>query len=240
MNLKAIIFDVDGTLAETEEIHRAAFNQTFANNKLDWCWSSDLYRELLKVTGGKERMRFYQQQYHPDLVISDDTLAQLHQEKTQRYSELLPSQVSLRPGIAKLISDALDAGVKLAIATTTTEANVSALAKAIGDDLPLDRFEAVVGGQQVPDKKPNPAVYQQVLQQLNIAADQAVAIEDSNAGLRAAHGASLPCVITPSEYTKDHDFSDAEMVIQALQSIDLLALLQSIYSDVANTDMKKM
>jgi HAD superfamily hydrolase (TIGR01509 family) len=229
MTLKAIIFDVDGTLAETEEVHRAAFNDTFEDNKLDWYWSRDMYRELLKVTGGKERMRSYQQQFHPEQNISDQQLAELHRSKTQRYSRMLSSSVSLRPGVAQLIQNALVSGIRLAIATTTTEANVTALANAVGDELPLDRFEVIVGGQQVPDKKPSPAVYLEVLKQMQLPAQSAVAIEDSNAGLRAAQAADLACVITPSEYTREHDFSRAEMVVESLASVDLLSVLASYF-----------
>ena len=213
--LKAVIFDVDGTLAETEEVHREAFNTVFEQAGLGWFWSPEQYRELLKVTGGKERIRHYAQT-ESMTDMSDEKIALLHRLKTMRYAELLPHSVTLRPGVESLIDECLSRSIRLAIATTTTETNVDALDRAVGGALRLERFEAVVGGITVPEKKPDPKVYQVALEKLGLNPGEAIAIEDAKAGVTAARGAGLRCVASPSFFTIEHDLSNATAVVESL------------------------
>ena len=215
--LQAVIFDVDGTLAETEEVHREAFNTVFEQAGLGWYWSPEHYRDLLKVTGGKERIRHYLET-EGIAGISDEDIASLHRLKTTRYAELLPQSVSLRLGVERLINECLSRSIRLAIATTTTEANVTALDAAVGGALKLDQFEVVVGGVAVPEKKPSPKVYQVALEKLGLGPDDAIAIEDAAAGVQAARGAGLRCLASPSFYTAEHDLSKATAVVESLDN----------------------
>jgi HAD superfamily hydrolase (TIGR01509 family) len=214
--LKAVIFDVDGTLAETEELHREAFNSVFEQAGLGWHWSPDQYRELLKVFGGKERIRHYVETESIS-GISDEDIASLHRLKTEFYAESLKYSVSLRPGVERLIDECLSRSIRLAIATTTTEANVEALDAAVCGSLRLGQFEAVVGGITVPEKKPNPKVYQVALEKLGLDSSEAIAIEDAEAGVAAARGAGLRCLASPCFYTMGHDLSQATAIVQSLE-----------------------
>lgn len=219
---KAIIFDVDGTLSETEETHRKAFNRAFEQASLSWHWDSALYDKLLDVTGGKERIRHYIESYDvrgaPTDSI-DEFIANLHGNKTSAYTSMVTNgEVSLRPGIHELIQDARVHGFRLAIATTTTPANVAALLAATPGS--SDMFEVICAGDSVPNKKPAPDVYLDALRQLGLPADHCVAIEDSRNGLLSACAAGIHTVVTPGMYTADHDFKEAALVIDDLAALD--------------------
>lgn len=219
---KAIIFDVDGTLSETEETHRKAFNRAFGQAGLSWRWDSALYNELLGVTGGKERIRHYIDSYGARGAPADNIdmfIAALHRNKTEAYTSMVTGgDVPLRPGIRELLLDAQARGFRLAIATTTTPANVDALlAATLGR---RDMFEVICAGDSVPNKKPAPDVYLDALRQLGLPADDCVAIEDSRNGLLSACAAGIRTVVTPGMYTADHDFDAAALVIDDLAAID--------------------
>lgn len=215
--LEALIFDVDGTLADTErDGHRPAFNAAFAEAGLDWFWDETYYGELLDVTGGKERIRFHAAHRDPDFLQGPDHAARikvLHAAKTKHYlARLAAGGIPLRPGVTRLITAARSAGMRLAIATTTTPENVSALLPA---EL-LALFEIVGAGDTVARKKPAPDIYLWVLAQLGLPARACLAVEDSANGLKASLGAGLPTLVTASEYTLDHDFSGAVAVLADL------------------------
>jgi HAD superfamily hydrolase (TIGR01509 family) len=208
---RALIFDVDGTLAETEEVHRQAFNTAFVNAGLDWRWDPAVYKELLQVTGGKERIRaFDSSRGGLPPRLSDSEIAELHQAKTRLYAELVTTGgCPLRPGILALLVAARKRGQPLALATTTSRDNIDALlATSLGKDW-AQWFVAVVAGDEVQKKKPAPDVYLKVLSQLNLAAAQCLAFEDSGIGLAAASGAGIPVLISRSAYFRDDDFSGA-------------------------------
>ncbi|MBA4257213.1 MAG: protein CbbY [Polaromonas sp.] len=225
--LQALIFDVDGTLADTEQAHLAAFNHAFAQEGMGWHWDEALYTELLNISGGKERMLHHWQQVQPDLKDIGgsgvrDTIARLHELKTAAYESAVQSgAVSLRPGVLRLMSEAAAAGIRLAIATTTSPVNIAALlTQAIGPDW-RTHFVAIGDASTAPHKKPHPQVYLQMLAALDLPASACLALEDSSNGLRAATAAGLPTVITPTSYTQHHDFSGALRVVTDLGAVSL-------------------
>ena len=228
--LKALIFDVDGTLADTEIAHMAAFNQAFAEEGLDWQWDVPLYTALLQISGGKERMLHYWKQQHPDMKDIDggglqDTIDRLHAIKTAAYEQAVQQgHVQLRPGVLALIQAAHAQGLRLAIATTTSPVNIAVLLRsAIGPDW-KDFFAVVEDASTAPKKKPNPQVYLQTLARLGLVAADALAFEDSANGLKAAVGAGLATIITPNSFTQHHDFAGATQVLPNLSQVDMAQL----------------
>jgi HAD superfamily hydrolase (TIGR01509 family) len=216
--LQCLIFDVDGTLANTErDGHRVAFNRGFQTAGLDWHWSVDFYGELLTVSGGKERLKYFLRQYLPEFKLDgdlNDFVAHLHQLKTKHYLELLNSgAIGLRPGTKRLIESARAAGITLAIATTTSLPNVIALLEKYLD---LDWFAVIAAGDIVPAKKPAPDVYHYVVKRLDLDADSVVVVEDSDNGLASAIAAGLTTVVTVNNYTEQQDFNQAALVLSDL------------------------
>jgi HAD superfamily hydrolase (TIGR01509 family) len=223
MTIQAIIFDVDGTLADTEDGHRKSFNKAFAENRLDWNWDVALYDKLLKVTGGKERIKYYVESWLPDFKKPADYEAfvkNLHVVKTGHYTAMLrEGAIPLRPGIKQLISDARNAGILLAIATTTSPENVSALLEVgLGKDW-AKNFDANGCGDIVPLKKPAPDIYNWVLNELKLAPQDCIALEDSNNGLRSALAAGIKTYITTNPYTRKQDFTGAAAVFDDLSDL---------------------
>ena len=218
--MSAFIFDVDGTLAETEEVHRLAFNAAFAEANLPWHWDHYRYKELLRVSGGKERLRAFvdEDEIVPDTPL-DELIPGLHQAKTRHYgSAVLGGKMVLRPGVFDLVTEAHRRGIRLAIATTTSRDNVdSLLATSFGG---ADLFEVIACGDMVPNKKPAPDIYLLALQRLGLSTNDCIAFEDSSNGLQAAKAAGLRCVVTPAEYTADEDFIDADLVLADLTHAD--------------------
>lgn len=221
--LEAILFDVDGTIAETErDGHRVAFNAAFADFGLDWCWDVPRYGHLLATTGGKERMRRFIAEMQPRLpngADPDSLVVQLHRRKTEHYLRLIESgAIGLRPGVLRLLREAREAGVRLGIATTTTLDNVLVLLRSVREvpDL-VDWFDDIAAGDVVAAKKPAPDIYQLVIEKMGLRADACAAIEDSANGLRSALAAGIKCVvITPSVYTNNEVFSGSPLIVDCL------------------------
>jgi HAD superfamily hydrolase (TIGR01509 family) len=220
--LQAIIFDVDGTLAETErDGHRPAFNAAFADAGLDWHWSVELYGDLLRVTGGKERIKEYLRLYQPDFAAPeplDGYVRELHRRKTEHYLAMMSEGViPLRPGVLRLLREARAAGIRLAIATTTTPENVTALLSSSAEPDLAEWFEVIAAGDVVPNKKPAPDIFDLALAQLDLPSAACVAVEDSENGVRSALGAGLDALlVTLSSYTEAQDFSGAALVVDQL------------------------
>jgi len=219
--LRAFIFDVDGTLSDTErDGHRVAFNQAFEEFGMDWHWSVETYGELLAVTGGKERMKYFVEKFLDQENIPEcieAKIPELHAAKTRHYTELLSTgAIPLRPGVERLIAEARQRGFRLAIATTTTPENVTALlTHTLGADS-IDWFEVIAAGDIVPAKKPGPDIYQYALNKMKLSADECIAFEDSENGIKSSTGANLCTIITINDYTKDHDFSGACIVLDQM------------------------
>ena len=225
--LKALVFDVDGTLADTEMAHLAAFNQAFTEEGLDWRWDVAGYTQLLEISGGKERMLHYWKQVHPDVKDIDggglkDTIDRLHAMKTAAYEHAVQTgAVQLRPGVLSLIQSAHAAGLRLAIATTTSPVNIAVLLRnAIGPDW-KDLFVVIEDASTAPKKKPHPQVYTQTLTRLGLNGADCLAFEDSANGLNAAKSAGLPVIITPNSFTAHHDFAGALQVLPDLSSASI-------------------
>ncbi|AXC50414.1 HAD family hydrolase [Paracoccus suum] len=210
---EALIFDVDGTLAETEETHRAAFNEAFAAAGLDWHWDVARYQSLLETAGGKERIA----RYVAEEGLPAPDIAALHRDKTHRYAMMIAAgHIAPRPGITRLVAEARRAGWRLGIATTTSRPNIDALSLALFQRPADEVFDAIAAGDEVPAKKPAPDVYQLALQRLGVATQDAAAVEDSFAGLCAARAAGLACVVAPGRYTTYQDLSGADLLLEDL------------------------
>jgi HAD superfamily hydrolase (TIGR01509 family) len=223
--LQALIFDVDGTLADTErDGHRVAFNRAFAEAGLGWEWSVARYGQLLSTAGGKERLQRYLREDQPDFTPDLDVVtwaATLHKAKTRHYKSLVQAGIMpLRPGVKRLIESARQQGIRLAIATTSAPENVVALLETNLHPQSPGWFDVIAAGDMVPAKKPAPDVYLYALEKLGIAPEQGLAIEDSRQGLLAATAAGLKTVITRSHYTQDEAFHEAVLVVDHLGEPD--------------------
>jgi HAD superfamily hydrolase (TIGR01509 family) len=213
----AILFDFDGTIAETERFgHRVAYNEAFAQSGLDWVWGDALYGELLAVGGGKERIAFYLDHYRTDGEAYGDRaafIAALHARKGRIFDTLV-ERIAFRPGVQRLVREAHAAGIRLGIATTAAASGVDALVAR--DPAFRDAFEIIAAGDVVPRKKPAPDIYRYALDRLGVAADQCIAVEDAEIGLRASRAAGITTLVTVSDYTRDHDFTGAAAVLSDL------------------------
>jgi HAD superfamily hydrolase (TIGR01509 family) len=225
MALTTLLFDVDGTLADTErDGHRPAFNAAFRDFGLDWDWDVGLYGKLLEITGGKERIKHYVEAYCPDFrrpADFDHLVADLHMAKTRHYTELLAKGgLPLRPGVARLLSEAREAGLRLGIATTTTPDNVTALLRYSLAPNAESWFEVIAAGDIVAAKKPAPDIYFWALEKLGVDASSCLAFEDSANGLRSSRQAGIKTLVTVNDYTARHDFTGAASVLTDLGEPD--------------------
>lgn len=231
--MKALIFDVDGTLADTEDAHRLAFNDAFAKAGYDWNWDRALYKQLLAVTGGQKRIRFYLESHDPEFLQRDDIdilIPDLHKSKTAFFVERLnQGQVPLRPGIEELIAEARAKNLTIAIATTTTPVNVTTLLTANLGEESIAWFACIGDGGQVPILKPEPDVYNWVLDKLGLKAGETLALEDSRNGLVACERATVPCLVVSNDYTDGQDFSGALEVWKSYEGVTL-DKLEAVYA----------
>lgn len=219
----ALLFDCDGVLVDTEKDgHRISFNDTFAEKELGVTWDVDLYGELLKIGGGKERMTAYFNKtgWPEKAPKSEDErkqfIASLHKRKTELFMALIEKKLlPLRPGVAKLIDQALAGGVKVAVCSTSNEKAVSAIVSCL---LGPERAEKIkiFAGDVVPRKKPDPAIYVLAATTLGVEPSSCVVVEDSAIGLAAAKAAGMKCIVTKSGYTANEDFVNADAVFDCI------------------------
>ncbi|HEX7709314.1 MAG TPA: HAD-IA family hydrolase [Sphingomonadaceae bacterium] len=218
--MKAIIFDCDGVLVDTErDGHRVGFNRAFKQFGIDAEWDVPLYGRLLQVAGGKERMRAYFDEFGwPEgrSESRDELILALHKAKTEITAGLVAEgALPLRPGIARIVDAALNAGIKLGVCTTSNPRFIDAVLDLLGAERKQE-FAFVHAGDCVARKKPDPEIYELAKQSLKLPVEECVVIEDSRNGLLAAKGAGLPCLITTSTYTVDEDFREADRVVPEL------------------------
>lgn len=218
--MKALIFDCDGVIVDTErDGHRVAFNETFKTKGLDVEWSVELYGELLKIAGGKERMRHYfEQEGWPAAAAERDVyIKELHQAKTDAYMRIIEDgRLPLRPGVARLVGEAVDAGLLLAVCSTSNERAVNTVVEKMLGPARRSQFRAILAGDVVSKKKPDPEIYLLAGKTLGVDAGQCVVVEDTRNGLLAAKRAGMRCVVTTSGYSADEDFAEADAVVSEL------------------------
>jgi HAD superfamily hydrolase (TIGR01509 family) len=222
MTLKAIIFDCDGVLVDTErDGHRVGFNRAFKAMGIDAEWSVELYGRLLLVAGGKERMRAYFDEFGWPAgtdtdAAKDELILALHKTKTQITSDLVSEgSMPIRPGILRIIDEAIANNVTLGVCTTSNAQFIDAVLDLMGPERKA-KFAFVHAGDVVKKKKPNPEIYELAKQSLGLPVNQCIVVEDSRNGLLAATGAGLPTIITTSTYTIDEDFSEAVKIVPEL------------------------
>tara|TARA_B100000989_G_C19414146_1_gene415687 strand:+ start:63 stop:821 length:759 start_codon:yes stop_codon:yes gene_type:complete len=220
MNLSAVLFDVGGTIAESEEIHRISFNEAFKEYGLSWYWDEAIYKELICVGGGKERINYYIKRAWPEMLKQknfSNYVNTLHRLKSQIYVELMNDmKIKARPGVLRLLNELREAKIRLAIVSDTLEQNLINLFKKGLDIDPIEWFEVIAHGDCVDYKKPAPDLYMWALEKLQLHPDACLAIEDAPRGMISAHEAGLKVIITPSKYTKEEKFDLANIVISDL------------------------
>jgi len=203
--IRALLWDVDGTLAETErDGHRRAFNQAFADVGVPWRWGEERYGALLAIAGGRERLLhdMQEQAAAPASALAREQLVEeIHRRKNQYYQQIVRrGELPLRAGVAELLADCAQAGVRVGVVTTTTRSNAAALLDSQLGASWEALFAVVVCAEEAPRKKPDPQAYQRALATLGLRPHEAVAVEDSPAGLQAAWRAGVPVLITRSHY----------------------------------------
>lgn len=218
--MKALVFDCDGVLVDTErDGHRVAFNRAFSELGLDTQWDVTTYGELLKIAGGKERMRhhFEDQGWPAGADDRDEFIGRLHKTKTDLFMQIIESgQLPLRSGVRRLVDEAIEAGVVLAVCSTSNERAVNLILEKLLGAERKSRFNAILAGDVVSKKKPDPEIYELVKQRLGLDGGECVVVEDSRNGLLAATGAGMHCLVTTTEYTADEDFGEADGVVSKL------------------------
>ena len=222
-NIKAIFFDQDGVIIDTErDGHRVSFNMTFKEFGFTDEWSVDYYHELLQIGGGKERMKHhlltkgFSKPVPPE--EADELIRNMHKRKTALFVELIESgKLPLRPGVHRLMKEAMDAGLKIGVTTTSNEQT----AKAITEDFLSDiKFDVVLAGDVVSRKKPDPEIYNLALKLTGLKPDEAIVVEDSRNGMLAAKSAGIPVVVTTNGYTEKEDLSGGDIIVTCLGDPD--------------------
>lgn len=224
MELTALLFDVDGTLAETEEIHRQCFNAAFEEFDTGWVWDRPLYTRLLEYAGGRSRLHHYAAMEHPAFYSrpgSKDLVQEIHLRKVELYVQRIQRrEVELRPGVRRLIAEARSAGLRLAIVTSSSPQNVAPLLESTIGEESLGWFEVVAAGNCVEYVKPSPDIYRWTLRKMALDPASCLAFEDSGNGLRSAVTAGIGTIVTATAYTDHDDFTGATAVLSDLGEPD--------------------
>ncbi len=237
--LKALIFDCDGVFVDTErDGHRVAFNRAFAQKGYSFQWDIELYGELLKIAGGKERMRFFFDENGWPLDISDKEafIKEMHKLKTDLFMNIIDSgQLPLRAGVKRLVDEAIAENITLAVCSTSNERAVNLVVERLLGSDRKEKFSVILAGDVVSKKKPDPEIYNLAKKHLGLAPEECVVIEDSRNGLIAAKEAGMKCVVTISSYASDEDFTEADKVVGELGDLpDVKINLENLKQIVAN------
>lgn len=237
--LKALIFDCDGVLVDTErDGHRVAFNQAFAKKGYSFQWDVELYGELLKIAGGKERMRFFfdKNGWPSDISDREAFIKEMHKLKTDLFMNIIDSgQLSLRAGVKRLVDEAIADNLTLAVCSTSNERAVNLVVERLLGPERKEKFSVILAGDVVSKKKPDPEIYNLAKKHLGLAPEECVVIEDSRNGLIAAKEAGMKCVVTISSYTGNEDFTEADKVVSELGDLlDVKINLEDLKQIVAN------
>lgn len=224
VELRAILIDMEGAIVESEEMHRRAFNAAFREFGMPWHWDYAIYRELLSIAGGLERLKHYITRTAPDILKRPDGfsfLSSMHKAKNIAYDQLVEREgVSPRPGVQRLLAQAYEDGIKMAVVTSATLGTVqTVIRKALGDDA-RQWFEVIADGGKVPEKKPAPDIYIWAMEEMGVSASGCLSFEDTPRGVKGSRAVGLPSVATVSSYTRDEDFDGALAVISDLGEPD--------------------
>ncbi len=220
--LKAVIFGAIGTIAETSDLQRQAFNAAFAEAGLDWNWDIPTYHELLNTNGGQNRIRAYRDADPARASVTTEAIAKLHKSKTEHFVDLLANTpLSPRPGVVELMETCQKANIQVAFCTSTSQENVEGIRDALAELLPFDRFATIATLDKIDRPKPAPDAYIYCLQQLGINADEAIAIEDTPVSITAAKTAGLTTIATPGAAFCDRDFYDANLILPDLTNLTI-------------------
>jgi HAD superfamily hydrolase (TIGR01509 family) len=218
--IKALIFDCDGVLVDTErDGHRVSFNRAFKAKGLNIKWDVPLYGKLLEIAGGKERMKcYFDENGWPENVEDKEAfIKELHKLKTDLFMQIIESgELPLRPGVARLVDEAIAKKIKLAVCSTSNERAVNLVVEKMLGEKRKSHFNAILAGDVVSKKKPDPEIYNLALKKLGLKPNECVVIEDSRNGQLAAKAAGMHCIVTTNGYTENEDFSEAELVVPEL------------------------
>ena len=220
MLLSAVIFDVDGTISETEELHRKSFNESFKEFNLDWFWDEAIYKELINIGSGVERIEYYIKRAWPEMMEYKNLtkyINSIHKVKNEIFEDyIVESEIKPRPGVIRLINELKENKIRIAIVSSTSESNLLKLFKEGLNIDPLTTFDLIAHGDCTKNKRPSPEIYEWILEKLRLPPQSCIAIEDSLRGLESAKNAELNILATPSIFTKEEDFSTAKLVISNL------------------------
>jgi len=224
MLLSAVLFDVDGTISETEDFHRKSFNEAFKEFNLDWFWDEAIYKELINIGDGKERIEYYIKRAWPEMLEYKNLtkyINSIHKVKNEIFKDfIMDCDIKFRPGVVRLINELRENNVRIAIVSSTTQDDLFTLFKNGLNMDPNTTFDLIAHGDCTEKKRPSPEIYEWILEKLRIAPQSCVAIEDSLRGLRSAVNANINVLVTPSIYTKNEDFKEANIVVSSLGEYD--------------------
>jgi HAD superfamily hydrolase (TIGR01509 family) len=218
--MEALIFDCDGVLVDTErDGHRVAFNMAFKEMGIPVEWDVAEYKELVRVAGGKERMKFYfdQTSWPEQYPEKEKLIYDLHALKTRLFTGLIESgKLPLRPGVKRLVDEAIAAGLKLAVCSTSNEKSVRSIIELLLGKERQVRFGTILAGDIVSKKKPDPEIYDLCASTLGVNPENCFVVEDNRNGLLAAKAAGFNCLITTNDYSKEEDFTEADFIVDEL------------------------
>jgi HAD superfamily hydrolase (TIGR01509 family) len=220
--LKAVIFGAIGVIAETSDLQRQSFNAAFAEAGLDWAWDAETYRALLSINGGQARLRGFRDADPARAGVSDALIATVHERKTAHYARIIESGgLTPRAGVVALMAACKAAGVVTALCTSTSRANVDAIADGLAGQLDFADFASITTIDKIAAVKPAPDAYLHCLDALGVTADDVIAIEDTPVSMTSARAAGIRVIATPGAMTADQDFSDAALVVPDLNAVTL-------------------